>query len=84
MVTANSDGYTTNDIESAYITVNNIQISETTQGNIQDVIPVTASAQSQVKAAGKTIGMQKTGLPINYLILAVLLVISGLLVPKRK
>lgn len=39
-----------------------------------------------VKAAGKTtktIGLQKTGLPFNYLILAILMVIGGL-VPRRK
>ena len=39
-----------------------------------------------VKAASKTaktIGLQKTGLPFNYLILAILLVIGGL-VPRRK
>lgn len=37
-----------------------------------------------VNAASNTVGMQETGLPVNYLILAVLMVISGLLVPKRK
>jgi hypothetical protein len=39
-----------------------------------------------VKAAGKTtktIGLQKTGLPFNYLILAILMVIGGL-VPRRR
>ena len=37
-----------------------------------------------VKAATKTtIGLQKTGLPLNYLILAILMVLSGL-VPRRK
>jgi uncharacterized repeat protein (TIGR01451 family) len=38
---------------------------------------------STVKAAS-TISMQKTGLPLNYLILALFIVISGLIVPKRK
>ena len=42
------------------------------------------SSGSTVKAAGKTIPMHKTGLPVNYLLLAVLMVLSGLLVPKRK
>ena len=40
-----------------------------------------------VKATGKTtetIGLQKTGIPLNYLLLAVLMVLSGLAVPKRK
>lgn len=39
-----------------------------------------------VKATSKiteTIGLQKTGIPLNYLLLAVLMVLSGLL-PKRK
>jgi len=40
-----------------------------------------------VNAAGKiteTIGLQKTGMPLNYLLLAVLMVLSGLVAPKRK
>lgn len=40
--------------------------------------------QSTANAASKTIGMKETGIPINYLILAILAVISGLLIPKRK
>jgi len=34
--------------------------------------------------AANVVDMQKTGLPLNYLILAVLMVLSGLIVPKRK
>ena len=42
------------------------------------------SNENTVNAATKTtIGLQKTGLPLNYLILAVLMVLCGL-VPKRK
>ena len=63
--------------------------SETYNANTQGVNPLTIHAQSPlnpsstVKAANKTVGMQKTGTPINYLILAILVVISGL-IPKRK
>ena len=40
--------------------------------------------ENTVNAATKTtIGLQKTGLPLNYLILAILMVLSGL-IPKRK
>ena len=38
----------------------------------------------EIEASAATIEMQKTGLPINYLIIAILMVITGLLVPKRK
>ena len=42
------------------------------------------SNENTVNAASKTtIGLQKTGLPLNYLILAILMVLSGL-IPKRK
>lgn len=40
-----------------------------------------------VNAAGKTtetIGLQKTGMPLNYLLLAVLMILSCFMVPKRK
>ncbi len=55
--------------------------SKTYNINSEGVTPITIHA---VKAASKTIPMQKTGLPLNYLILAILMVIGGLLVPKRK
>ena len=42
--------------------------------------PETVNAQTETK----TIGMQKTGMPVNYLILALLLLIGGYIVPKRK
>lgn len=39
--------------------------------------------KNTVKAAD-TIAMQKTGLPLNYLIITVLMVLSGLIIPKRR
>lgn len=45
---------------------------------------LSSSATITTNAASKTIGMQHTGLPTNYLIIAILMVISGLIIPKRK
>lgn len=45
---------------------------------------VNVTAGTEVNAASNTVGMQETGIPINYLVLAVLMVIGGLLVPKRR
>jgi predicted outer membrane repeat protein len=39
---------------------------------------------STAEAAGTTVPMQPTGLPVNYLVLALLMVIGGFLIPKRK
>lgn len=39
---------------------------------------------TNVKAASKTIPLQKTGLPLAGIVLAILAVFSGLVVPKRK
>ena len=67
-----SDTYNLNSGDSGIITIN-IQPKNNNSGN-----------EITVKAADNTtIGLQKTGLPLNYLILAVLMVLSGL-VPKRK
>ena len=63
---------------SASITSNTYNI------NTEGVTPITINAVSVVNPASNTIGMQETGMPLNYLILAVLMVISGFLVPKRK
>ena len=41
-------------------------------------------SENTAQAATETVPMQKTGTPIHYLLLAALLIISGLLVPKRK
>ena len=40
--------------------------------------------EKEAKAATETVPMQKTGTPIHYMILAVLMVITGLLTSKRK
>ena len=37
-----------------------------------------------VKAASKTVGMQKTGIPIAGFVVAVLMVLSGLTIPRKK
>ncbi len=58
--------------------------SETYNINSEGVTSVTINAVSQVKAASKTVPMQRTGLPVNYLILAILMVIGGFLVPIRR
>lgn len=54
--------------------------------NTEGVTPLTINVEDpvQVNAAGKTVAMHETGTPINYLVLAVLMVLSGLLAPKRK
>lgn len=61
-------------------------LSETFNLNTEGVIPVTvnAVAEPEVKAATKTVAMQTTGMPLAYLVLAVLLMLGGLAVPKRK
>lgn len=57
--------------------------SNTQNNNISD--PNSEYSNSPLVNAedNTTIGLEDTGLPLNYLILAVLMVISGL-VPKRK
>ena len=44
----------------------------------------TSTTNSTVISALTTIGMQKTGFPLNYIILAVLIVLGGLGAAKRK
>jgi uncharacterized repeat protein (TIGR01451 family) len=62
--------------------------SETFNLNTEGVTPVTVNAvtesATEVNAATKTVAMQKTGMPLAYLALAVLLMLGGLVVPKRK
>ena len=74
--------------------------SDTYNLNTQGVTPITINAASgtnadsttgsttdnmaSVNAASGTVSMQNTGLPFNYLILAVLTVFSGFVMPKRK
>ena len=68
--------------------------SDTYNINTHDITPITinvisptapANPVTQVNAASntKTIGMQETGTPMNYLILAILAVLSGLILPRR-
>lgn len=54
--------------------------------NIQQITinAVQAASATSVTSSTRTIGMQKTGIPINYLILAILAVFGGLIIPKRK
>lgn len=58
--------------------------SETYNINSQGVTPITINAVSEVKAASKTIPLQKTGLPVSELILAILAVFGGLVTSKRE
>ena len=63
-------------------------VSSTTsrQQVIVSVVTVKAhkKAHNKVKPHGKTVPMQKTGIPIGALILAGLMILGGILLPKRK
>jgi uncharacterized repeat protein (TIGR01451 family) len=63
-------------------------VSETFNLNTEGVTPLTVNAvtetSTEVNAATKTVAMQETGMPLAYLVLAVLLMLGGLVVPKRK
>lgn len=68
--------------------------SETYNGSLEDIPTITIRIKSssncdddqenEAAAETETITMQKTGTPINYLLIAILMIISGLLVLKRK
>ena len=59
--------------------------SSTTVNVQQPSVPnANAASRTTTRITGKTIGMQKTGLPMNYLILAILMVIGGLMPRRRK
>jgi predicted outer membrane repeat protein len=61
--------------------------AETYNGDAGGVTALTINVEdpvAQVNAGSKTVAMQETGTPINYLILAVLMVLSGVLAPKKK
>ena len=60
--------------------------SDTYNLNTEDVTPLTINAAdpTEVNAASGTVAMQKTGAPLNCLILAILAVISGFAMPRRK
>ncbi|OEC87354.1 MULTISPECIES: beta strand repeat-containing protein [Methanobacterium] len=67
--------YNLNSGDLGIITIN-VQPNSNNSGN--------GNSKNTVNAASKTtIGLQDTGLPLNYLILALLMVLSGL-IPKRK
>jgi uncharacterized repeat protein (TIGR01451 family) len=66
--------------------------SDTYNRNTDPLTPFTVNVQAQknsnntVNAASttKTVTMKDTGLPLNYLVLAILAVISGFVMPRRK
>jgi uncharacterized repeat protein (TIGR01451 family) len=66
--------------------------SDTFNRNTDPLTPFTVNVQAQknsnntVNAASttKTVAMKDTGLPLNYLVLAILAVISGFVMPRRK
>jgi uncharacterized repeat protein (TIGR01451 family) len=61
--------------------------ADTYNSDTERVTPLSINVEdpvAQVNAASNTIAMQETGTPINYMILAVLMVLSGLLAPKKK
>ena len=59
--------------------VNNVQ---TIVVNAQSITSNTTG--NQTANTINTIGMQKTGIPLNYLIMAILIVVGGFVIPKRK
>ena len=70
-----SDTYNWNSGDNGNITIN-IQSNNNNNSNNEK----TVNAASKIT---KTVGLQDTGLPLNYLLLAVLMVLGGL-IPKRK
>ena len=67
--------------------------SDTFNRNTEPLKPFTVNVQAQnnsndntVNAASttKTVAMKDTGLPLNYLVLAILAVISGFVIPRRQ
>lgn len=78
--TITSDTYNWNSGEVFSITIN---VQDPRPGPGPEPQPSNGNgSESTVK--GETVPMQKTGLPLNYLLLAVLMVISAILVSKRK
>ncbi|SCG85218.1 DUF11 domain-containing protein [Methanobacterium congolense] len=67
--------------------------SDTYNRNTDPLTPFTVNVQEQNNSNGntvnaasttKTVAMKDTGLPLNYLVLAILAVISGFVMPRRK
>ncbi len=67
-----STTYDLNSGDSGIITIN---VQENNNSNNESIVNA---------ASRTTIGLQETGLPLNYIILAIFMVLSGLIVPKRK
>jgi len=88
MISASADGYTTNETESAYININPTIITSTynpiLETNVQSGNVEAIDAASSTHNTENTIRMQKTGLPIPALLLALLAVFTGLVMPRRK
>ena len=59
-------------------------VSSTTSSQQVIVTAVTVKDHNKVNPHGKTVPMQKTGAPIGALILAGLMVLGGMILPKRK
>ena len=74
-----SDTYNLNSGDYGIITFN-IQPNNSNTNNSTSNSKTTVNAASKIT---KTVGLQDTGLPLNYLLLAVLVVLGGL-IPKRK
>lgn len=61
--------------------------SATYNANTQGVTPIsmtTTNDSNNTTVNASTVTMQQTGIPLNYLLMAFLLVIGGIIVPKRK
>jgi predicted outer membrane repeat protein len=68
-----------------YITSETYNISSSTSTVNINVLPASNGGNdSKNTANAATIPMKNTGTPLNYLVMAILMVITGLLVPKRK
>nr|WP_319373706.1 cell surface protein [uncultured Methanobacterium sp.] len=63
----------------ATVTAGDYQILRT----LVTILAASNTSPTSVNAAN-TVGMQSTGIPINGLVLAILMVISGLILPKRR
>lgn len=62
----------------------NVIYNNINNSSSQNVNTPIISAESKINTLSRTIRMQETGLPVNYLILAILTLFGGLFLPKRK
>jgi uncharacterized repeat protein (TIGR01451 family) len=51
---------------------------------VNSVQTIVVNAQTKSTGHVNTIGLRETGVPVNYIIIGILMVLSGLLVPRRK